>query len=104
TLNTAASSRHNSYGDSLDENFLPVANGSTSLFPKFSGNGFYPFWEFFAEVEHEMGELNYIKIFAHRRSDVITAPGSPVDLNLSTTVGAKVQYETVKSQSLLASF
>ncbi len=107
TLNVAASSEHNSYGDSLDKNFLPISNGSASVLPKFSGNGFFPFWEAYAEVEHNFGELDYVKIFAHRRSNVIAysaANGGLTDLQRSTTVGSKVQFQTTKSQSLLASF
>ncbi|MDP4219152.1 MAG: DUF6029 family protein [Bacteroidota bacterium] len=102
TLNCAASSRHNSYGDSLDANFLPVATGSTSVMPKLGSSGFFPFWEAFTEVEHDFGELNYAKAFFHRRSNVIAFNGKTADVQRSTTVGAKVQYATAKSQSLLA--
>jgi hypothetical protein len=104
TLYSAASSRHNSYGDSLDANFLPVANGSTSVLPKISEYGFFPFWEAFAEVERDFGELNYVKCFAHRRSNVIAFNGTSPDLQRSTTIGGKVQYQTTKTQSLLAIF
>ena len=104
TLDCAASSQHNSYGDSLDAKFLPLANGSTSILPKFTGYGFFPFWEGFAEIEHDFGELNYVKCFAHRRSNVIAFNGTSPDLQRSTTIGGKVQYQTTKSQSLLAIF
>ncbi len=106
TLNAAASSRHKSYsGDVFDENQLPVETGSTSLLPKFSGAEFFPFWEVFAEVEHDFGELNYAKAFFHRRSDVISsATGAPPDEKRSSTIGVKIQYQTTKSQSLLAIF
>jgi hypothetical protein len=106
TLNAAASSQHNSYGLAKDTagNLVYVTNGSTSFLPKFTGNNFYPFWEAFAEVEHDFGGLNYFKFFAHRRSNVITASTSSADVQRSTTIGGKVQYETIKSQSILASF
>ncbi len=104
TLDCAASSQHNSYGDSLDAKFLPLANGSTSILPKFTGYGFFPFWEAFAEIEHDFGELNYVKCFAHRRSNVIAFNGTSPDLQRSTTIGGKVQYQTTKSQSLLVIF
>ncbi|HET9135333.1 MAG TPA: DUF6029 family protein [Candidatus Kapabacteria bacterium] len=105
TLYGAASSRHNSPSSERDSNFVPLWAESTSLVPKFSGNGFYPFWEAFLEFEHDFGELNYFKVFAHRRSDVIAySISAGADVKLSTTFGAKVQYQTTPSQSLLSSF
>jgi hypothetical protein len=104
TLYCAASSKHNSYGAATDTNGVSIANGSTSVVPKFSGDGFFPFWEGFAEVEHDFGELNYIKLFAHRRSNVIAFSGTIADLQRSTTIGGKIQYQTTKTQSLLAIF
>jgi hypothetical protein len=102
TLNAAASSRHNNYGE--DASLNPIILASTSFFPKLDANGFYPFWEIFAEVEREFGDLDYVKAFFHRRSNVIVASPTTVDLQRSTTLGVKVQYETAKSQSLLAIF
>jgi hypothetical protein len=103
TLNVAASSRHNSYGGPLDSNGIPGISGSADALPKFSDNGFFPFWEWFTEVEHDFGDLNYIKFFAHRRSDVIAASGTSADVKRSTTIGLKFQYETIPSQSVLVS-
>jgi len=105
TLNCAASSQHNSYALAKDSsgNLVYNTTGSTSFLPKFSGNNFYPFWEAFCEVEHDFGSLNYLKLFAHRRSNVITASTSSADIQRSTTIGGKVQYETIKTQSLLVS-
>lgn len=96
TLYAAASSWHNSYDDTLH------LTGTTDILPKFSGTTYYPFWEYFVEVEHEFGGLDYLKLFAHRRSEVIHA--APLEEQSSTTIGAKLQYETSKSQSFLASF
>lgn len=98
TLNAAASSRHNIYDGNLG------IISSASVLPKFSGAQFYPFWEWFVEAEHEFGELDYLKVFAHRRSDVIVANSAAVDDQMSTTVGAKFQYQTTASQSFLVSF
>jgi hypothetical protein len=104
TLYGAASSRHNSPSAQRDSNFIPLWAESTSVLPKFTGNGFYPFWEFFGEWEHDFGDLNYLKLFAHRRSDVIAySVTAGADTKSSTTFGAKCQYQTTKSQSLLSS-
>ncbi len=100
TLNTAASSRHNSYTGKEDSLGNPIIADHTSAFPKFSDNAFFPFWEYFAEVEYELGDLSYIKVFGHRRSD-LPAPGQIIR---TTTTGAKFQYETAPSQSVLVSF
>ena len=104
TLYCAASSKHESYGAATDTNGVSLSNGSTSIIPKFSGYGFFPFWEVFAEIEHDFGDLNYFKLFAHRRSNVIAFSGTIADLQRSTTVGGKVQYQTTRTQSLLAIF
>jgi hypothetical protein len=105
-LDGAASSRHKSYGNVYDSNGVPNTVGSTSLLPKFD-LGYYPFWEGFAEVEYEMEGENYVKVFYHRRGDEIaynSALPSASDRRFSTTVGAKVQYETTPNQSVLAIF
>lgn len=103
TLNAAASSRHNGYTDVIDSiTKLPTGKGAISVFPEFKDLAYFPFWEMFGEVEYEMGDLNYIKVFGHRRSDVIAFSGSQPDHKRSTTFGAKFQYATTKNQSLLA--
>lgn len=108
TLNGAASSRHKAYSDQVDTvNFASIEKGSTSLLPKLNDLSFFPFWEGFAEVEYDLGGLNYIKAFYHRRGDVIAySGGDPLsaDRRRSTTVGAKFQYETTPNQSILAIF
>jgi hypothetical protein len=100
----AASSRHNGYSDSLGSDGLPTIIGSVSGLPEFKNPAFYPFWELFSEVEYDFGDLNYVKLFGHRRSDVTAASGSIADTKRSTTVGTKLQFQTTKNQSLLTSF
>ena len=102
TLNAAASSRHNGYTDVLDSSGLPTGKGAISVLPKLNDVAYYPFWEMFGEVEYEFGGLNYIKIFGHRRNNVIAYSGSKADEKRATTFGAKLQYATTKNQSLLA--
>jgi hypothetical protein len=77
---------------------------STSIFPKFSDRGFFPYWEIFGEVEHEFGNIDYLKFMFHRRSDIITYNLFSKDaVGVSTTtIAGKLQYETVPRQSLLA--
>ena len=108
TMNGAVASRHNAYGAGIDTvTFQAIRTGTTSILPKFGDLAYYPFWEGFVEVEYELGELDYIKVFYHRRGDVITYdPNEPElsDRRRSTTVGAKWQYVTAPSQSLLAIF
>jgi hypothetical protein len=107
TLNGAMSSRHNAYKTLTDKNGIQIAVDSTALLPKMGDLAFFPFWEAYGEVEYDLGELNYIKGFFHRRSDVIGyTPSQPglSDQRSSTTVGAKLQYETTKSQSMLVIF
>ncbi|MBS1902551.1 MAG: hypothetical protein JSS75_02485 [Bacteroidetes bacterium] len=101
TLNASASSRHNSYSSKLDSNGEPLIAGSTDILPKFDDNGFFPFWEYFAEVEHDFGDLSYVKMWFHRRSDVLAASGQTADRKRSSSVGLKMQYETTPSQSIL---
>jgi hypothetical protein len=101
TLNAAASSRH--YGFEFDSNFTPSIVDKKSFLPEFENGSHYPFWEAFAEVEYEMGDLDYIKFFAHRRSDVISSDGKKTEFKRSTTFGAKAQLETAESQSFLGS-
>ncbi|HEY3874697.1 MAG TPA: DUF6029 family protein [Candidatus Kapabacteria bacterium] len=101
-LDAAASSSHDKY------NTAGVATDSTSLFPKLSDQGFYPFWEAYAEGEWDFdpnNELNFIKFAVHRRSDVIVYNAqtpSSTDYRYATTVAAKFQYETTPSESILA--
>ena len=90
TLNCAASSQHD-------------PGGGSPVVPKLSDNNFLPFWETFAEVEHDLGGLNYIRLFAHRRSNTISVNTFSADIQRSTTVGGKFQYETARSQSILTS-
>jgi len=97
TLYGAASSRHIS--SSTDS----VEKSSVSGMPEFSDPSYFPFWEYFAEVEHDFGDLDYLKGFFHQRSDVIAYNGEEADMKRSTTVGLKFQYQTTKSQSLLTS-
>jgi hypothetical protein len=97
TLYGAASSRHIS--SSTDTMEKPSVSGM----PEFSDPSYFPFWEYFAEVEHDFGDLNYLKGFFHRRSDVIAYNGEEADMKRSTTVGLKFQYQTTRSQSLLTS-
>lgn len=102
TLNAAASSRHNSFSG-VDSSGKPIVKTTTDFLPKFSDDGLFPFWEYFAEVEYEFGTLSYIKGFFHRRSDFrATAAGVVGNPRIrNTTVGLKCQYETTPSQSLL---
>lgn len=97
TLYGAASSRHLSA--STDSAGKPNVSGM----PEFSDLSYYPFWEYFVEAEHTFGDLDYIKGFAHRRSDVIAFNGEDAVIKRSTTFGLKFQYQTTKSQSLLTS-
>lgn len=105
-LNAAGSSTHNKY-DAAD---TPKVLQSVGFLPNLSDLGFYPFWEIFSEVEWEFdpaNDLNYAKFAFHRRSDVILyRPDVPSesDYRSSTTLAAKVQYETTPTQSLLAVF
>lgn len=97
TLYGAASSRHIS--SSTDS----VEKPSVSGMPEFSDPSYFPFWEYFVEAEHTFGDLDYLKGFLHRRSDVIAFNGEHADMKRSTTFGLKFQYQTTKSQSLLTS-
>lgn len=97
TLYGAASSRHIS--SSTDS----VEKPSVSGMPEFSDPSYFPFWEYFVEAEHTFGDLDYLKGFMHRRSDVIAFNGEHADMKRSTTFGLKFQYQTTKSQSLLTS-
>jgi hypothetical protein len=93
----AASSRHEKYNGS-------TAVDSLSIFPKIGDAGFYPFWEAFAEVEWNFNpenEIDYFRLAAHRRFDIIAYFPSAIDYQYSTTLAAKVQYETTPTQSLL---
>ena len=100
-LDAAASSSHDKY------NTAGVAVDSTSLLPKLSDQGFYPFWEAYAEAEWDFdpaNEENFVKFAIHRRSDIIAYnPASPsaTDYRYATTIAGKVQYETRPNQSLL---
>lgn len=105
TLNGAASSRHNAY-TKFDSLGRAVATESTNFLPKLNDFAFYPFWEAFGEVEYEFGSVNYVRVFAHRRSDIIAgyqyfAPQT-TERRRTTTIGGKFQYETTPSQSILA--
>jgi hypothetical protein len=100
-LNGAASSTHNWYG----------ADGKSAekvgILPKFSNWGFYPFWEYFGEVEWNFDpdqDLNYARLAVHRRSDVIAynIGDSSAETKWSTTLAAKLQYLTTPSQSIMA--
>jgi len=100
-LNGAASSAHKWYdadGKAAD---------SVSIFPKFSTLGYYPFWEYFGEVEWNFDpdqELNYARLAVHRRSDVIAynIGDSSAESRWSTTIAAKLQYLMTPTQSLMA--
>jgi hypothetical protein len=103
----AASSRHKAYGNVLDSNGVANTVGSTSILPKLNDLAYYPFYEGFVEVEYELSDLNFVKVFWHRRSDeIVYNPNDPSlsDRKSSTTIGAKVQYETTPNQSILAIF
>jgi len=100
-LDAAASSSHDKY------NSAGIVIDSTSTLPKLSDQGFYPFWEAYAEAEWDFdpaNEENFVKFAIHRRSDVIaynsTSP-SATDYRYSTTIAGKVQYETTPNQSFL---
>jgi hypothetical protein len=101
TLNAAASSKHDGY--LLDTSFNYVPMGKKSFLPEFSEGAYYPFWEVFAEFEYEFDELDYIKCFAHRRSDVISSDGSSTEFKRSTNFGIKGQFEPTELQSFLGS-
>ncbi len=100
-LDAAVSSSHDKYnsGDTV------VA--STSILPKFGDQGFYPFWEAFAEAEWDFdpaNQENFVRFAIHRRSDVITYNAfspSNSDYRYATTLAAKLQYETAPNQSFL---
>ena len=100
-LDGAASSSHDKY----DANGNIV--GSTSVLPKFTDQGYYPFWEFYAEAEWEFDStntLNFVKFAVHHRTDVIVYnPSTPsaTDYRTSTTIAGKFQYETTPNQSFL---
>ncbi len=100
-LDAAASSSHDKY------NVAGLAVDSTGLLPRITDQGFYPFWEAYAEAEWDFdpnNEENFVKFAIHRRSDVITYnPASPsaTDYRYATTVAAKFQYETRPNQSFL---
>jgi hypothetical protein len=100
-LNAAASSTHDKWSGA------GVAVDSTSIFPKLHDQGFYPFWETFAEVEWDFdpaNDLNYAKVAFHRRSDVIVYNAfdpSATDYRWTTTIAGKLQYETTPTQSFL---
>jgi hypothetical protein len=98
TLYGAGSSRHLSF--STDTSTI---HENASGIPNLSDDSYFPFWEYFAEVEHTFGDLDYIKGFFHRRSDVIAYNGEEADSKRSSTFGLKFQYQTTKSQSLLTS-
>ncbi len=74
-LDAAASSSHNKY----DANGNILA--STTTLPKLSDQGFYPFWEAYAEAEWDFdkaNDLNFVKFAVHHRNDVIAYdPGNP---------------------------
>lgn len=101
TLNAAASSRH--HKREIDSNFQITLIDKVSVLPEFSDVAYYPFWEAFIEGEYALGDLDYIKAFAHRRSDVIAFSGEEADIKRSTTFGVKGQFATEEAQSVLAS-
>lgn len=102
TLNAAASSRH--YGLDTDSNAKAILVNKVSVIPEFTDVSYYPFWEAFIEGEYALGDLDYIKAFAHRRSDVIAYSGKNIaDIKRSTTFGVKGQFATEEAQSVLAS-
>lgn len=98
TLYGAGSSRHLS--SSTDTN---VVHENVSGIPNLSDDSYYPFWEYFAEAEYTFGDLDYLKGFFHRRSDVIAYNGEHADSKRSSTFGLKLQYQTTHNQSLLTS-
>ncbi len=101
TLNAAASSRH--YKRETDSNFKITQVDKVSALPEFDNVAYYPFWEAFIEGEYSFGDLDYIKAFAHRRSDVIAFSGEEADIKRSTTFGVKGQFATQEAQSVVAS-
>jgi hypothetical protein len=100
-LDAAASSSHDKY----DANGNIIA--STSTLPKLTDQGFYPFWEAYAEAEWEFDStntLNFVKFAVHHRTDVIVynpITPSATDYRTSTTIAGKFQYETTPNQSFL---
>ncbi|HET6401086.1 MAG TPA: DUF6029 family protein [Candidatus Kapabacteria bacterium] len=100
-LDAAASSSHDKY------NTAGLAVDRTSILPKLSDQGFYPFWEAYAEAEWDFDpatEENFVKVAIHRRSDVIAynaSSPSATDYRWATTIAGKVQYETTPNQSFL---
>ena len=100
-LNAAASSTHKKWNGSS------VAVDSTSILPRLNDQGFYPFWEIFAEAEWEFdpaNDLNYARLAFHRRSDVIVynaADPASTDYRWTTTIAGKLQYETTPTESFL---
>ncbi len=100
-LDAAASSSHDKY------NSAGLAVDSTSILPKLSDQGFYPFWEAYAEVEWDFdpaNQENFARLAFHRRSDVIAYnPSSPsaTDYRWTTTIAGKLQYETTPNESFL---
>ncbi len=100
-LDAAASSAHDKY------NSTGVTVDSSNVFPKLSDQGFYPFWEVYAEAEWDFDKannLNFVKFAIHHRNDVIAYNSympSETDYRWTTTVAGKVQYETAPNQSFL---
>ncbi len=100
-LDAAASSSHDKYNSS------GVAIENTSVLPILSDQGFYPFWEAYAEAEWDFdkaNDLNFVKIAIHHRNDLIAysaSSASATDDRWTTTIAGKVQYETASNQSFL---
>ena len=116
TLNLygSASSSHDKYGtyyyDSVRKRLRPDPSrivDSLSVLPNLKDNGFYPFWEGFAEAEWEFdpdNDLNYVRFALHRRSEVIAYiySDTSAEVKMETTMAAKIQYMTAPNQSILA--
>lgn len=95
SLNASAASRHRGYREN-PETFRREVIGTANIFPSFEAE-FMPFWEVFAEVEHSLGEMDYVKVAVQRTSNYDNNY-----LKMATTVAGKIQLATAADQSFLA--
>ena len=94
-LSAAAASRHRGYAEN-PETFRREIIGTADIFPKFE-EGYAPFFELYAEVEHHIGEMDYVKVAVQRTSNYDNNY-----LKMATTVAAKTQIATAADESFQA--
>lgn len=95
TLNASAASRHRGFKEDT-ATFRLAQSGTANVFPNFNPE-FAPFWEIFAEFDHEFSDLDYVKLAVQRTSNYDNNY-----LKMATTVAAKTQIATAEDQSFLA--